>query len=441
MTFPATAGLPLILTDGQEDAFARITEAFGDAGAVVTLCGYAGTGKTTLIGLLTQWLSGEEIPYLLCAPTHKALRQLEKGQPPGQAKVTLASLLSKKRKRDFKGGWTFESQNPPSVIRARFEHLEDGGIIIIDEASMISEADAELIIEIFQPFGTTVLFCGDYRQLPPVDEVQTPLMSLGDDCPLAEVVCSLTEVVRHDGPILELATALRTVPFGVVPFGAYAKAPVRLVTSKEQWEADWLGWADPDAVTALAFTNKRVAELNQLMLQHVYGDAAHLYHCGQRLLTVEGVSNEDNTGLLFPSTTEVIIRGTESALRPVGEHLESVLPYEVLDVYAPATGTTGLLNVVAVGHLPIYEAELKRLKALALEDRALWKYYYRFAEAFTAVQPAYALTVHKSQGSTYTDVFLDINDITTNSRRDLKMTNRLAYVGVSRAQRSLNLLV
>jgi exodeoxyribonuclease-5 len=441
MTAPAPP--PSIdLTPEQQDAFDRILLAAHPANThrVVSLCGYAGTGKTTLIGVLCRQLQAAHITTLLCAPTHKALRQLESSVGADVVSATLASLLSKKKKRDMKGGWDFVSSEPPESIRLRYSFLKNG-VLIIDEASMISEEDADLIIAIFGGYCRAIIFAGDARQLPPVEETQTPLMNVEEDA--ADISVRLETVVRHGGGILELATALRSVPHGLVPFGRFSSPDVQLYEDETRWLDCWLKSGGIDA-KALAFTNKRVAELNRGMLTDIYGHEEGgelIYHIGQRLLTQEGVSNDGNTGLLFPSTTEIEILGLEYTSAPVGEHGDTGIPVVLMEVRAPETDAVGVLSVVDTIGLPCYEAELRRLKTAAIQDRAGWRTYYAFAERFTNVQPAYALTVHKSQGSTYTDVFLDIRDIQTNSRRDMRMMNRLAYVGASRAQRSLHILM
>jgi exodeoxyribonuclease-5 len=314
-------------------------------------------------------------------------------------------------------------------------------VLIIDEASMISEEDADLVIAVFGKYCRAIIFAGDARQLPPVEETQTPLMNVEEDA--ADLSCHLETVVRHGGGILELATALRQVPHGLVPFGRFAGPDVQLYEHESQWLDRWLKSGGVET-KALAFTNKRVAELNQKMLLAVYGHEEGgelVYHVGQRLLTQEGVSNEDNSGLLFPSTTEIEILELEYWSEPAGENYELSIPLVLMEVRAPETDVVGVLRVVESTGMQTYEAELRRLKTAAIQDRSGWRAYYGFAEQFTNVQPAYALTVHKSQGSTYTDVFLDIQDIQGNSRRDMKMMNRLAYVGASRAQRSLHILM
>jgi ATP-dependent exoDNAse (exonuclease V) alpha subunit len=53
-------------------------------------------------------------------------------------------------------------------------------------------------------------------------------------------------------------------------------------------------------------------------------------------------------------------------------------------------------------------------------------------EAFCDLRPIHASTVHKSQGSTYQTVYVDLTDIGRNTRRDVLL--RLLYVALTRAK-------
>ena len=61
-----------------------------------------------------------------------------------------------------------------------------------------------------------------------------------------------------------------------------------------------------------------------------------------------------------------------------------------------------------------------------------WREFYRIKEAYNLVRPAYALTIHKSQGSTFGYVFVDFKDVERKCR-DGVVRNRLGYVGLTRA--------
>jgi exodeoxyribonuclease-5 len=465
------------LTKGQTTVFEQLT-AKQDTFTIQVLKGFAGTGKTTLTAALVSYIEMRKERVLVVAPTHKALREIRMKLPEGITTLTLASLLNKKRRRDQNGGWSFESDGNIEGLHRRNEIKGTmGGYLIIDEASMVSEKDAKDIVQFFrigQKHATFkgLLLVGDPRQLAPVNEEQTQLMGESGTYipdPLKENIYSvqrlgLTKVVRHDGGILNLATAIRERDFGLPSFGSFREKDVILETREAQWLASWLEKCEDFSARALAYTNKRVKTLNDAALLQRYGtvEEAEKIHVGQRFLTVEGAADKEGS-LIFPSTTEILVIEMEERVYDVNtldlqrltkkmnegkgktkkkkeeEPLEPMPYLNFLEINAQDAGMNlkGTILVIDPKHHDYYKEIVKSLKALAVARLLPWVTYYEFVELFTAVQPAYALTIHKSQGSTFREVFLDIADVVQHSFRDLEMQNRLAYVGVSRASRML----
>ena len=65
--------------------------------------------------------------------------------------------------------------------------------------------------------------------------------------------------------------------------------------------------------------------------------------------------------------------------------------------------------------------------------RAAWVTFFAFKDsAFADLRPVHASTVHRSQGSTYEKVFVDLTDIGRSTRRDVLL--RLLYVALTRAR-------
>jgi superfamily I DNA/RNA helicase len=76
-----------------------------------------------------------------------------------------------------------------------------------------------------------------------------------------------------------------------------------------------------------------------------------------------------------------------------------------------------------------YNDVKKELKSIAKTKN--WKEYFDLKNFFTDIRHTYACTVHKSQGSTYKTVFIDVSDISKNNK--LQEVARLMYVAVTRA--------
>jgi exodeoxyribonuclease-5 len=88
------------------------------------------------------------------------------------------------------------------------------------------------------------------------------------------------------------------------------------------------------------------------------------------------------------------------------------------------------------------EAALRSLRSQALaadqgQARWFWRHYFQVRDAFAPLGPASVLTVHRSQGSTFGEVFVD-GDVFTPA--DPLLRRRLIYVAVSRASRAVALM-
>ena len=84
------------------------------------------------------------------------------------------------------------------------------------------------------------------------------------------------------------------------------------------------------------------------------------------------------------------------------------------------------LNVLQEVSVPDYE---RRSRDYATNKQ--WEIFWEFRQQFHDVNYAYSLTVHKSQGSTFQDVFIDLPDLTRNSK--VVERNQLCYVAFTRA--------
>jgi exodeoxyribonuclease-5 len=170
----------------------------------LTLGGYAGTGKTTLIAYLRQALRQHdpEVRVAFCAYTGKAARVLqerlrEQKVPRKRDSVsTIHSLIYTTKETD---------SGPPQWER---KTDLDRDFIIVDEASMVDEAIWRDLLS----FDLPILAVGDHGQLPPVGS-SFNLM--------AEPQIRLERIFRQaeDSPIIEVATLARQA--GALPVREY----------------------------------------------------------------------------------------------------------------------------------------------------------------------------------------------------------------------------
>ncbi|WP_222635284.1 MULTISPECIES: AAA family ATPase [unclassified Rhodococcus (in: high G+C Gram-positive bacteria)] len=123
------------------------------------LNGPAGTGKTTLVKALVQRPEIQSGGVLLLAPTGKARVQLAKKV--GHDAVTVAQFLARSDRFDGSTGRYTATSDP--ATRQKF------GLVVVDEASLLTETMLAALIDALHPPQRLILV-GDPRQLPPIGE-------------------------------------------------------------------------------------------------------------------------------------------------------------------------------------------------------------------------------------------------------------------------------
>lgn len=207
----------MILNEDQQTAYETILDfsASDDGRNLLTLGGYAGTGKTTLIGEVAQTLKAAGDNIAFCALSGKA------------SSVLQSKLKDVMDDNDFCGTihkfmYNLVGRNKRSE-RARdeliFEFNEDGDynfdLIVVDEASMINEK----IFSDLKKLGIKILAVGDHGQLPPVK---------GSFNLMQDPMIKLTKIVRQaeDNPIIRASILAREegkIPYGIIGDGRVKK--------------------------------------------------------------------------------------------------------------------------------------------------------------------------------------------------------------------------
>lgn len=97
-------------------------------------------------------------------------------------------------------------------------------------------------------------------------------------------------------------------------------------------------------------------------------------------------------------------------------------------------------------HKLINQSKIDNMKKCELQSEVekklnkLYKEYQtKIIECFAELNYGYCITVHKSQGSTFKNVFIDINDILTNN--NISETSKCLYTAITRSSKTLNLLI
>jgi hypothetical protein len=107
------------------------------------------------------------------------------------------------------------------------------------------------------------------------------------------------------------------------------------------------------------------------------------------------------------------------------------LKYEAAESNKIIETTHGMNGKTFAGIHPHDKLSRRRSKA--------WRDFLTFNECVICLDFPYAMTIHKSQGSTYEEVYIDTDDLYDNTahRGDYDMYLRLMYVGMSRASKKV----
>ena len=387
----------------------------------VSLKGYAGTGKTVLASRLADQLAQQGRPVHACAPTHKAAYVLSDRMPLDAA--TIHSFLGLQVRRDGKGGYYL------AQARSK-DDVPSDGVVLLDESSMVG---SQLWKYISRSEGLQWVFIGDPAQLPPVKEKPSPAL----DVPGA----TLQTVVRQGkgNPILDMATAVREGARYLDVAGFNGEKGVAVTSSADSFaESALAGFKDapkdaPPPCRILAYRNVMVHHYNDKIRHKLHGTRSlPRFVEGDWLMMKDSYFEEEI--VLCKNSEEVRV---SSAI--VDEVCASGGFWKVWMVEVEREeGENQVLPVLHESERDRYEKTLAGFKDDAIHKRRPWRDYYDLLERFAKVDYAYAMTVHKSQGSTFHTAYVDHRDLQV-CRGPEKQA--LTYVAVTRPSDRLALLI
>ena len=209
-----TQNFPHNPTEDQFSALKTLTDFLlsVESDTLLLLKGYAGTGKTSLVGALVKTLNELQQKTFLLAPTGRAAKVFSNYS--GQKAYTIHKKIY--RQKAF-------SNEPTGFMPA--DNLHKDTLFIVDEASMISNDGIDsisfgtgrllddLIQYVYSGENCRLILMGDVAQLPPVMQTESPALNpeilRGYNLQVQEI--TLTQVVRQSGDsgILLNATRLR----------------------------------------------------------------------------------------------------------------------------------------------------------------------------------------------------------------------------------------
>ena len=365
----------LTLAPGQKDALRTAVKS-----KVLVITGGPGVGKTTLVNSLLRILHEARLRVLLCAPTGRAARRLS--ETTGAEARTIHRLLE-------------VEPHTGQFKRTRDNPLE-ADVVVLDEASMVDVVLMNQLVRAI-PARAALVMVGDVDQLPSVG----PGIVLRDVIDSKAVpVVRLTEIFRQAAASRIIVNAHR-INAGIPP-------ELRASTSLEDFyvvEAE-----EPAAIVdrILKMVTERIPERFKL---DPVRDVQVLTPMNRGELGARALNETLQKALNPPGPPEVVKFG--HAYRQGDKVMQIVNDYDK-EVF---NGDLGFVTRVD---------ETEREMEISYDGRAV---VYDFGE-LDEVVPAYACSIHKSQGSEYPAVIIPLHT------QHYRMLNKpVLYTGVTRGKK------
>lgn len=394
----------------------------GNPRQVFVLNGYAGTGKTSVVGAFIKALDELRRPVVLLAPTGRAAKVAQGFS--GHAASTI-------HKHIYRGDTT----NPSNTTFFLAPNEQRDTLFIVDEASLISDTPgagrsllSHLVHHVYSAPGCRLMLIGDEAQLPPVGQTSSTAMNHRrlQDLGLDPVGFTLDIPVRQaaESGIVHNATYMRQLlmhPEAGAPPELYVRGYPEVEAISSQDLADRLAesWSRVGEEETLIVTrsNKRANNYNRAIRSQVMyaeeplerGDriiiAKNDYFWGKRNNMRSFIANGDTAEVTWVGKTEKAYGRyfTEVELRLISDN--SVIGAKLMlrslacdGPSIPRDEMERLYNRV----LDSYDGELSHKIKGVMEDP-----YYNALQA----KYAYCVTCHKAQGGQWKHVYIDMASI------------------------------
>ena len=431
-----------------------------DCNGVMLFKGYAGTGKTTMLGALVKMMDALQRKVILLAPTGRAAKVF------AEYACHSASTIHKKIYRQ-------KSSSTASSASSFFSlspNLHTNTLFIVDEASMISNEKSEssnfgsgrllddLVCYVYSGADCRLILSGDSAQLPPVSLTESPALSAEylKKYNLQVTELQLTQVVRQQeaSGILINATGIRNA----LHSGEIAVYPtirienftdIRKIDGNDLIEeiASSYSRDGVDDTIVISRSNKNANIYNTGIRNRILYREDEL-SSGDRLMVVKNNyywGGKENMETDFIANGEIIrilrVRKMEhmygfrfcNVLARFADYemeVELKIMLDALHSESPALSNESNEKLFAAVNEAYSNVRLKseRIKMI------------RNDPYFNAVQVkyAYAVTCHKAQGGQWSNVFLDIGYVTENMMGE--DFYRWLYTAFTRAAKRLYLV-
>jgi hypothetical protein len=418
------------------------------------LYGAAGTGKTTVMKYFINKIGTNNIA--ISAPTHKAKKIIQ--SITGFHGETIQKLLGLRPNVALD---KFDINNPQFDPIGE-ESIGSYKIIIIDESSMLNKDAYNLIIDRASFHGIKILFLGDMYQIPPVNEKMsevyiktkhifalTQIVRQGDVNPNSALLRLARKDIENntntllDKLLIKGTNLIEDQGYHIVNNVDFGKELLtKLFSSEYEYNKDYIKY--------LAWTNNSVEKWCIALRKQIFGEAAK-----EPLLVGESLTGYNTvttrSAIIIENSEDYTITNIKATTTDKG-----IKGYEVklkLDI-----GTTREVFIVHPEQFEEYILMFDTLLHQAQKYKGKnWGTFYTFKDSHLMIRNiykedckklylkahyktnlidkkdlyySYGCTVHKSQGSTYTNTAINVKDICSNP--DEEERRKLLYVAFSR---------
>jgi len=469
------------LNEEQVAAFDSIIEFLDDAEEdAFVLKGYAGTGKTFLVQRIIEYIISTfpKERVAITAPTNKAVRVLEVDNPFNPIDINKKPVL-----KDVFNGRNRVNYYTVHKLLGLKEQISDGGVqsfavdslnkstineykfLVVDEVSMLDDELCHSLMQYADKIN--IIFMGDPAQIPPVKKIDSiplrkqdeynfkvailrKIMRQTGEHPIVDASFLIRNNLRIKQPIPKLETILNKEEKGIIFVNAETEKNTIAAILKKYFNTPKFD-TDSDYAKVIAWTNDRVDYFNKIIRQIRYGKDAAVFEVGEKLIANKPIFKE------LPSkwgSRWTIAMTTSDEMEVIRVEINNKRFNEgnfklYLKIYELTVNVWDMVNrrtvessiqVIHEDSIDEYEKAMADAKNLAkrLKSKAAWIPYYNMQKWSANVGYNYAITAHKAQGSTYTIVFLDEENIDKNP--NVLERNRIKYTAYSRPTHLLYIL-
>lgn len=375
---------------------------------VFILTGGPGTGKTTTINSIIKLFTSEGLDIMLAAPTGRAAKRMTEAT--GYEAKTIHRMLEL-------SGSSEESGRRGAFFGRNEDNPLETDAVIIDEASMVDIHLLYALLKALSP-GTKLIFVGDDNQLPSVGPGQVLHDMLRSECyesvelerifrqsEQSDIVVNAHKINRGE----EIALDNKSKDFFFLEredTGVIYKHMIQLILEKLPSYVD----ASPTQIQVL--TPTRIGSLGVEALNKVL----------QKYLNPP---NDKKPEYVFG---ENILRLGDKVMQVKNNYN---LTWEIMSRYGIAADSgTGVFN----GDIGVITDINKGMQTLTVEFDDRRQVVYPFS-GLDELELAYAVTIHKSQGSEYPAVIMPLL-----GGPKMLLNRNLLYTGVTRAKKCVTIL-